>query len=438
MGQPADIAPSAYQYRADRKAEENAPESWLALMRYANQPLNKPVDRSAPAIKQALCGLLWEEIRPVQRLELTWTGSAQRRPAPEDVVITTLDNRGTASSWWNNLAAAKRAIKPTVSTDDKTGTTYVYNLDTPTCGVVISVSGGKTAADCDVPAVRCLVADTWKKMDLEIEWGFDRATADKDYSGRIETYDGVVAGLRPLEGDESTTAVDSGSWRSLGKGSARRGVKLSLLYMGTSKWRKVQPFTSQRDDVARTIVTLWTKAGNFSFLAADLDNGPILAPEYGFFVRRTGRPAPTVSPPPLEPRTPLNAPDGENGQHCRQHEPAGLGKQRHAMVRRQPNGRGGFRLGHHHPGAKRGHAPGKSGGGGRRLAESRQGDRGGHGARRSTPSTAATGSSGGSCTWPTRGGRRWRTAQRTDGAGGRCPRPRRRRTSTPSRSSPAT
>ncbi len=92
----------------------------------------------------------------------------------EEVVITTLDNRGTASSWWNNLAAAKRAIKPTVSTDDKTGTTYVYNLDTPTCGVVISVSGGKTAADCDVPAVRCLVADTWKKMDLEIEWGFDR------------------------------------------------------------------------------------------------------------------------------------------------------------------------------------------------------------------------------------------------------------------------
>jgi hypothetical protein len=64
-------------------------------------------------------------------------------------------------------------------------------------------------------------------------------------------------------------------------------VKLSLLYMGTAKWRRVQPFTSQPDDVARTIVTLWTKAGNFSFLAADLENGPILAPEYGFFVRRT-------------------------------------------------------------------------------------------------------------------------------------------------------
>ena len=44
-----------------------------------------------------------------------------------------------------------------------------------------------------------LVAETWKKMDLEIEWGFDSTTAGKDYSGRIEAYDGIVAELRPLE-----------------------------------------------------------------------------------------------------------------------------------------------------------------------------------------------------------------------------------------------
>ena len=55
VGQPADIASSAYQYRADRKADENPPESWLALMRYAGQPLNKPVDVNAPAIKTGPC-----------------------------------------------------------------------------------------------------------------------------------------------------------------------------------------------------------------------------------------------------------------------------------------------------------------------------------------------------------------------------------------------
>src|SRR5512137_291262 len=70
VGQPADIASSAYQYRADRKPEENAPESWLALMRYAGTPLNKPADLNAPPITQALRAFLWEEIRPVRKLEL--------------------------------------------------------------------------------------------------------------------------------------------------------------------------------------------------------------------------------------------------------------------------------------------------------------------------------------------------------------------------------
>ena len=300
VGQPADIAPSAYQYRADRKAEENQPESWLALMRYARMPLNKPLDVNAAAIKQALYGLLWEEIRPVHQVELTWAANAGRRPAPEELVMTTLDNQGSASSWWNNLSPVKQAVTPTVSAD---GRTYLYDLKKDTCGLVVSVGGTGSASDYEVPAVRVLVADTWKKMDIEVEWGFDPTTAEKDYSGRVETYDGRVAGLRPLDGDARTTVVGAGSWRSVGKGPARRGLKLSLLYMGTSKWRGIQPFTSQADDVARTIVTLWTRTGNFSFLAADLENGPILAPEYGFFVRRTPESAPSSEKPATRSRT---------------------------------------------------------------------------------------------------------------------------------------
>jgi len=290
VGQPADIAPSAYQYRADRKADLNPPEVWLALMRFAGQPLNKPVDVNAPAIKRVLCGLLWEEIRPVRQIELTWVAGAKPQPAPEELTVTTLDNQGSASSWWNNLNAVQKPVKPALANGGKT---YVYDLQANTCGIVISVGGAKSAGDYAVPAARVLVADVWKKLEAEIEWGFDPATAGKDYSGRVETYDGRVAGLRQLDGDAGTTESGPLSWHSTGKGFTRRGVKFSLLYMGTSKWRQVQPFTSQPDDVARTIVTLWTQAGNFSFLAADLENGPILAPEYGFFVRRT----PEVPPP---------------------------------------------------------------------------------------------------------------------------------------------
>jgi len=294
VGTCADIAPSAYQYRADRRPEDNPPESWLALMWFAHQALNKPVNVNAPAIKQVLCGLLWEEIRPVQRIELTWSAGLNRRPGPNDVAITTLDNKGSSSSWWNNLNAVPKPVKATLSADGKTG---LYDLPTETCGIVVSVAGGQSASEYDVPAVKVLVADLWKKMDLEIEWGFERATLDKDHSGRIETYDGKVAGLRPLDGDVGTTTVDSTSWRSVGMSPTRRGLKASLLYIGTAKWRRVLPYTSQRDDVARTIVTLWTKAGNFSFLAADLENGPVLAPEYGFFVRRTTPPTPLPTNP---------------------------------------------------------------------------------------------------------------------------------------------
>jgi hypothetical protein len=287
VGQGADIASSAYQYCADRTPAENPPESWLALMRYANLPLNKPVDWNSPALGQVLCGLLWEEIRPVEKLELTWAADGKRRPAPEDLVITTLDSLSTASSWWNNLSAARKTVKPTVSAD---GNSLAYELRANTCGIVISVSGDKRAVDFAVPTVRVITTDTWKKMDFEIEWGYDQSTTEKDYSGRIELYDGRIAGLSPLSGNAGTATTAPHSWQSPRKAGSRRGVKASLLYIGTSTWRRSQPFTTQRDDVARTIVTVWTEAGNFSFLAADLENGPILAPEYGFFVRRTSAP----------------------------------------------------------------------------------------------------------------------------------------------------
>lgn len=284
VGQPVDIAPSAYRYQANRKADANPPESWLALMHYAHQPLNKPADLDAPAIRHALSALLWEEIRPVQTLELTWPAGTKRRPAPGALTVSALMNQGASSSWWNNLNSVALDARPVVSSD---GRTYTYAIGLNTCGLVIG--SDKDASQYDVPQVRVLVPDTWKKMDVEIEWGFDKSTAAKDFSGRVESYDGRIAGLQPL----GSTAISGGdSWRSEGRTTERRGLKMTLLYMGASKWRKQQPYTTQPDDVARTIVTVWTKAGNFSFLAADLENGPILAPEYGFFVRRTSPLAP--------------------------------------------------------------------------------------------------------------------------------------------------
>src|SRR3569832_2298729 len=97
VGRAVDIAPSAYQYRADRPADANPPESWFALMHFARLPLNKPVDASNALVKHSLCGLLWEEIRPVQSIELTWPSRAKRIPPPGTITVSALMNQGPSS-----------------------------------------------------------------------------------------------------------------------------------------------------------------------------------------------------------------------------------------------------------------------------------------------------------------------------------------------------
>ena len=313
VGKPADIAPSAYLYRADRKAEDNPPESWVLLIQYGNLPYDRPVDRGAPAVRRVLCGLLWEEVRPLRRVELTWPADEKRRPPADDVVVSYLDAADrNAHTWWNPRTV-REAGAPEVSAD---GRTCVYTIPADTWGVVVAMRGDRDASAYAAPAVRAFGSDTWKRMDLEIEWGFDDATAALDYSGRLEAYDGIVADVQPLAGDDVTQMAGAMAWRSERKAPARRGVRLGLLYIGQSRWRPVWPYHAQPEDVARTIVTVWTKAGSFSFLAADVENGPVLAPEYGFFVRAAGQakkqaPAPkppeAAAPAPAPPRALLTA-----------------------------------------------------------------------------------------------------------------------------------
>jgi hypothetical protein len=284
VGQPVDISPSAYQYRADRPAEQNPPESWILLMQYADLAFNKPVDVNNPAIKKVLCGLLWEEIRPVRRVELSWSPKAKGRPSPDEVVLSYFDGDDEkAHQWWNPSRTIKEAGKPDVSVD---GHTYIYTIPADTWGVVAALRGEKDASAFSLPDVRAYVTDVWKKAEIEIEWGFDEATAKSEYDGRLETYDAIVGDLRPLAGDSGTVMTGSNAWRSRKGMGARRGIRATVLYMGGYHPRPGWdwPPNCPPEDISRSIVTVWTKSGSFSFLASDLEKGPILAPEYAFYV----------------------------------------------------------------------------------------------------------------------------------------------------------
>ncbi len=280
VGQLADIAPSAYLYRCDRPADQNPPESWIGLIQYANLPFDKPVDVNDPVIKKVLCGLLWEEVRPVRRVELSWPADAKGQPTPDEVALVYLDaTDDNAHTWWNPRMI-REANKPEITAD---GRTYIYTITVDTWNVIVTVRGEKHASSFDVPAIRAVIPDVWKKMDIEIEWGFEEATTGLEYDGRVEAYDGIISAVQPLSGS-GTTITSANTWHSARKSDVRRGVRLSVLYMGTSHWRRVWPYHAQPEDVARTILTVWTNSGSFSFQVSDLEQGPILAPEYGFFV----------------------------------------------------------------------------------------------------------------------------------------------------------
>ncbi len=248
VGKPVDVASSAYSFFANRPINENSPESWLALKYFARIPLNRPMNAEDavknPTLKKVLASFLWEEIRPITQIKFQWAADA-KKPDLKELNLTILLHKGSASSWWNNLAPQREKIEPTVSAD---GLNWTFDLNTETCGVILALENEKTAADYDVPKIEIFTPFLWKAMDVEIEWGFEPNTVKKDYSGRIESYDGRIAELISLPKDQTTKVGANGSWTSTENSSEnskavekRRGLQFHLLYSGVSKWKKEQP-----------------------------------------------------------------------------------------------------------------------------------------------------------------------------------------------------
>ena len=152
--------------------------------------------------------------------------------------------------------------------------------------VVAIKEGAASFAAIRSPKVRVLAPQTWQRLDVVVEWGFQSGAEKSCFDGRIESYNGVVGPLSPMEGDPVTKPHGT-EWASPAA-KTRRGIAFPVLYIGykeTATW----PGQARIEDVNRTIVTVRTSSGSFSFMPADLQRGPILAPEYGFFVRKTSQ-----------------------------------------------------------------------------------------------------------------------------------------------------
>jgi hypothetical protein len=330
IGQPAELSAWAYAYRADRDVQEK-PEACFILRRLerldrtyrpVNLLLSQPGDKDrhfAPAPTGVLqAALLWEQRVQLHRIELHWSKEVAQKLKPEDVEVRVYPS---PFGWFGWQADQRVTVKPSFSAD---GMTWVYQgsdagkpvpmeSNSPPPGVGIGWGGTvggpndvdliavfvrpgegvpKAAAGSPiraVPQIRVFGPETWKKMDIEVEWGLKDGSQQADFDGRAEGFFGHVEKATPLPGDSGTTVDGPQAWKShVGGGGRRRGVALSLLYIQPAEERVGSlpkfPHGHPRD----SRITIWTKSGSFTFLVKDLEKGPILAPEYGFFMTKAG------------------------------------------------------------------------------------------------------------------------------------------------------
>ena len=290
VGTAADIAPSAYLFRGDRRPHQNPPEADF-LFRAIGHPRTS-----------VLCGLLWEEPRLVERVELSWPSGSV--PSPGDVVVRWFAH-GTSSSWWSRLGvngAAPTVETATVSEVSADARTFLYRVDalspqTSTDNIVAVLVRPTETTGCyppplyASPKIRAITTETWRCSEIEIEWGFQPGTEGLPFDGEVEAYNGAIGPVSPLKGDASTTLTGERCWTSAGDSRGRSGIRFEVLHLGRSSNTASWTRQARLEHGNRTIITVRTCSGSFSFLPADLQSGPILAPEYGFFAR-AAKPAP--------------------------------------------------------------------------------------------------------------------------------------------------
>ena len=307
-GQPVDISPWAYSWRADRKVQEK-PEACFIPRRlerldrvyrtaidalppdqlksiYYDQP--DLLRRLPPAPEGGLlAGLLWTGGLVDYAVELEWPAESPV-PDPEQVEVRVYP---TAFGWFG-WTVDKILAAPTVSEDRRRWTYHSaptelmdtsYSNHIPAATEMVAVFG---KGELPVPRIHVSGPSTgvWAPMDLKIEWGFRPGTEDGRLSGYVETHVALLGTVTPLKGDTTTTVTGGARWRSrvaVGGGPqtragqrppGRRGLRVSLLYAPT-----IRPGLDSR-------VTLRTDAGDVTFSVRDLESGPIYLPRQGLFI----------------------------------------------------------------------------------------------------------------------------------------------------------
>jgi hypothetical protein len=328
-GQPVDLALHAYKYRADTP-EENDPETAWFRSPDGQNTWVRPSAVVSNSEEWVLCGLLWEGRVPIKSVEFHWPTNSAHVPPPEACILRLFSSQ---FPWWGGEpdlksnrdgVPNKARIEATVLTPDRApdvskdqnGTTYSYDVSSllskdpssqgplpalETCPVdqlvvYVKRDAGEPRKDGSdqpawaAPCIRALGDAPWKRSEIEIEWGFLPQTKNLPFDGSIEAYFGLIGKVAPLKDDTGTVPTGPLAWKSAPADGPRRGIVVSLACSAMPSGLGPKGADTKRLGLRtdQTVVTVSTVSGSFSFLVDDLKTGPILAPEYGFFVSKAG------------------------------------------------------------------------------------------------------------------------------------------------------
>ncbi|MBP8129237.1 MAG: hypothetical protein KA184_06605 [Candidatus Hydrogenedentes bacterium] len=308
-GQPVDIAPWAYSWRADRAVQERPeayfiprrlerldrvyrtayaalPPSELKSIYYDMPDLLSPLPPAPTGQLQA--ALLWTGGLSKYQVELVWPDGVQQIPSQNAVEVRVYPT----SYGWFGWTVDKILAGPELLPDHRTWTyrsdpmakmdwAYSTRVDAATEMVAVFYDRPRapSGAPCAVPDIRVTgpSAGNWKRMDVEIEWGFQAESKDSDFDGWLEPSVALFGPVTPLAENNGVRVKEGCRWQSrVTAGTARRGIFVPLLYAPDSR-----PGLDSR-------ITVWSDNSGFTFRISDLEDGPILIPEHGAFVTRAG------------------------------------------------------------------------------------------------------------------------------------------------------
>jgi len=299
-----DLTPFGYSFYANRPADHNMPETqWLTN-----------------GLKDVAAGVMWEEHRPVQEIVFTFAADV---PAPAQLVLEVTTNtpnvgQDNRPTWWTR----EWEVFPGTAAKDGAGRRIIYRTDREAIVQRLKKypEGFRHEADPQgllivdkirlrhrglekmppVSSIQVFGPSRVTPLHLDIEWGVLPEQSKQTFDGNIEVYNGHLGAIKPLA-NSGVELTGGDKWRSASTSNNRRGIEAEVFYVANDnqdvhfqKLPREDSFPNGTTGVMtyhpnRTVVTVRTSNGSFSFAPKDLDSGePIFVPSLGFFVRKSG------------------------------------------------------------------------------------------------------------------------------------------------------